>query len=146
MSGYTSVRKSRQIGIGDGDTLHCVGKVAKAVLSIAVVFNVAGLNPQFSSESYARTVAAMPKTVTVTEKVQLKQAGKADLNGRELSPAASKVVNWIGAQNRPSEVSLVLDPTLEYQRLGAVKGVILNADGSTMYDLFSEFGDRKSVV
>lgn len=37
-------------------------------------------------------------------------------------------------------VSLVLDPTLEYQRLGAVKGVILNADGSTLYDLFSEFG------
>lgn len=37
-------------------------------------------------------------------------------------------------------VSMVLDPTLEYQRLGAVKGVILNADGSTLYDLFSEFG------
>lgn len=37
-------------------------------------------------------------------------------------------------------VSLVLDPTLEYQRLGAVKGLILNADGSTLYDLFTEFG------
>lgn len=37
-------------------------------------------------------------------------------------------------------VTLKLDPTLEYQRLGALKGVIVNADGSTMYDLFSEFG------
>lgn len=37
-------------------------------------------------------------------------------------------------------VTLVLDPTLEYQRLGAVKGLILNADGSTLYDLFTEFG------
>jgi len=32
-----------------------------------------------------------------------------------------------------------LDPTLEYQRVGAVKGVILNADGSTLYNLFTEF-------
>lgn len=37
-------------------------------------------------------------------------------------------------------VQLSIDPTLEYQRVGAVKGVILNGDGSTLYDLFSEFG------
>lgn len=33
-----------------------------------------------------------------------------------------------------------LDPTLEYQRVGAIKGVILNGDGTTLYDLFSQFG------
>lgn len=33
-----------------------------------------------------------------------------------------------------------LDPTLEYQRVGAIKGVILNANGSTLYNLFDEFG------
>ena len=33
-----------------------------------------------------------------------------------------------------------LDPTLEYQRLGAIKGLILNANGGTLYDLFTEFG------
>ncbi len=33
-----------------------------------------------------------------------------------------------------------LDPTLEYQRVGAIKGVIVNANGSTLYDLFNEFG------
>ena len=37
-------------------------------------------------------------------------------------------------------VSQRLDPTLEFQRIGAVKGVILNADGSTLYNLFTEFG------
>lgn len=31
------------------------------------------------------------------------------------------------------------DPTLEYQRVGAVKGIILNGDGSTLYNLFTEF-------
>lgn len=39
-----------------------------------------------------------------------------------------------------SHVQLKLDPTLEYQRIGAIKGVILNGDGSTLYDLFAEFG------
>jgi hypothetical protein len=34
---------------------------------------------------------------------------------------------------------LKLDPTLEYQRVGAVKGIILNGDGSTLYNLFTEF-------
>lgn len=33
-----------------------------------------------------------------------------------------------------------LDPTLEYQRIGAVKGIIVNADGTQLYNLFTEFG------
>lgn len=33
-----------------------------------------------------------------------------------------------------------LDPTIEYQRLGALKGLILNGDGSTLLDLFDAFG------
>lgn len=33
-----------------------------------------------------------------------------------------------------------IDPTLEYQRVGAVKGIILNGSGSTLYNLFTEFG------
>lgn len=36
-------------------------------------------------------------------------------------------------------VQLCLDPTLEYQRVGAVKGIIINQDGSTLYNLFNEF-------
>lgn len=43
-------------------------------------------------------------------------------------------------QRQQDAVSLVLDPTLEYQRLGAVQGIILNADGTTLYNLFTEFG------
>lgn len=37
-------------------------------------------------------------------------------------------------------VQLKLDPTLEYQRVGALKGLILNGNGTTLYDLFQEFG------
>jgi hypothetical protein len=43
-------------------------------------------------------------------------------------------------QRLAEAVTLVLDPTLEYQRVGALKGIILNADGSTLYNLFTEFG------
>jgi hypothetical protein len=36
--------------------------------------------------------------------------------------------------------------TLEYLRMGALKGVILDADGSTLYDLYSEFGIAGKTV
>lgn len=37
-------------------------------------------------------------------------------------------------------VRLKHDPTLEYQRIGAIKGIILNGNGNTLYNLFTEFG------
>ncbi|MBB3822240.1 hypothetical protein FHT03_001077 [Xanthomonas arboricola] len=40
-----------------------------------------------------------------------------------------------------------LDPSLEFQRVGAIKGLILNADGSVLYNLFNEFGvEQESEV
>ncbi|MCC6364941.1 MAG: major capsid protein [Bryobacterales bacterium] len=36
--------------------------------------------------------------------------------------------------------------TLEHLRMGALKGVILDADGSTLYDLYSEFGITAKTV
>lgn len=39
------------------------------------------------------------------------------------------------------------DITLEWLRVGALRGVILDADGSVIYDLFDEFGvDKKTAV
>jgi hypothetical protein len=42
--------------------------------------------------------------------------------------------------DRMAELTTDLDVTLELQRVGAVKGIILNADGSTLVNLFTEFG------
>jgi hypothetical protein len=36
--------------------------------------------------------------------------------------------------------------TLEHLRMGALKGVILDADGSTLYDLFDEFDITPKTV
>lgn len=36
--------------------------------------------------------------------------------------------------------------TLEYLRMGALKGVVIDADGSTIVDFFSEFGVAQKVV
>lgn len=36
--------------------------------------------------------------------------------------------------------------TLEYLRMGALKGQILDADGSTIYDLYSEFGGSQTAI
>jgi hypothetical protein len=38
-----------------------------------------------------------------------------------------------------------LDYTHEYQRMGALKGLVLDADGSTIYDFFNEFGVTKTT-
>jgi len=43
-------------------------------------------------------------------------------------------------QRLRQHVAWKLDPTLEYQRVGALKGIILNGDGSVLYDLYNEFG------
>jgi hypothetical protein len=41
---------------------------------------------------------------------------------------------------RLAEHARDFDATLEYQRLGAISGIILNGDASTLYNLFTEFG------
>lgn len=38
------------------------------------------------------------------------------------------------------------EATWEYHRLGAVKGTVLDADGSTIYDLFTEFGITQTTL
>jgi hypothetical protein len=43
-------------------------------------------------------------------------------------------------RRQTEHVQLRLDPTLEFQRVGALKGIILNGNGSTLYNLFNEFG------
>lgn len=49
--------------------------------------------------------------------------------------AVQSVVN-----DRLSDMASDMDATLEYHRIGALKGEILDADGSTIYNLFTEFG------
>ena len=49
--------------------------------------------------------------------------------------AVQTVVN-----NRLASARRNLDATIEYHRLGAIKGLILDADGEPIYDLFDEFG------
>lgn len=42
--------------------------------------------------------------------------------------------------DRMAEMSANLDATLENLRVGAIKGIVTDADGSTLYNLFTEFG------
>lgn len=45
-----------------------------------------------------------------------------------------------------SKMSLRHDLTLEHLRLGALKGLIKDADGSTIYNLFTEFGVSEKTI
>lgn len=57
------------------------------------------------------------------------------LGSQDQTAGVQQVVN-----DRLSEMVLKHDLTLENLRLGAIKGLILDADGSTLFDLFAEFG------
>lgn len=39
-----------------------------------------------------------------------------------------------------------IDLTMEYHRINALKGILLDADGSTIYNLFTEFGVTQNVL
>lgn len=54
--------------------------------------------------------------------------------------AFSEKVNEIQAMHKET-----LEATTEYHRVGALKGEILDADGSTIYNLFDEFGVTEDV-
>jgi hypothetical protein len=61
-------------------------------------------------------------------------------NVREFgTPAQPRTVETYLAM-RMGEVTPNFDATLEHQRVGAVKGIILDASGATVYNLFTEFG------
>ena len=72
-------------------------------------------------------------------------------------PEAYEGVRSFGQENELVAVSQVVNDklqtmrnkhaiTLEHLRMGALKGVILDADGSTIYNLYTEFGITKKVV
>lgn len=64
-----------------------------------------------------------------------------EVQGIRAFGAENQVQTVMGVvENRFAEHARDFDVTLEYQRLGAIKGTILNGDGSTLYNLFTEFG------
>lgn len=56
--------------------------------------------------------------------------------GSENTPIALETVR----DRRLGKMANNLDATLESHRVGAIKGLVLDADGSTLFDLFTEFG------
>lgn len=56
------------------------------------------------------------------------------------SESEVQTVQALVSQRLADHAALRMDPTLEFQRIGAIHGIILNADGSTLYNLFTEFG------
>ena len=62
--------------------------------------------------------------------------------GSESEPEALANLMALKLQNMRNKHAI----TLEHLRMGALKGVILDADGSTLYDLYSEFGITAKTV
>jgi hypothetical protein len=64
-----------------------------------------------------------------------------EVQGVRAFGSENEIQTVMGVVNgRLAEHARDFDATLEYQRIGAVKGIILNGDASTLYNLFTEFG------
>lgn len=74
-----------------------------------------------------------------------------------LHPADYQNVRQFGSENleetyagmmvaKQEKMKKVLDQTREYLRMGALKGIILDADGTTLYSLYTEFGITQKTI
>lgn len=67
-------------------------------------------------------------------------AGIRGFGGTELQTVQNLV------DQKMAEIRRKLDATVEYHKAGAVKGLILDADGATLYNLFTEFGVSQTSI
>lgn len=74
-----------------------------------------------------------------------------------IDPSEYQGVRAFGTENQVASLAQIINDhlqsmrdkhaiTLEFLRWGALKGEILDADGSTLYNLFTEFGITKKIV
>lgn len=69
-----------------------------------------------------------------------------DIAGRRMPGQTGPMPQDVALARKLEAMGAKHDITLEYLRMGAVKGIILDADGSTLYNLYTEFGiSQKSV-
>jgi hypothetical protein len=85
----------------------------------------------------ARTLIKIP-----TARIALEDTITADEVQNVRALFSESDVDTIQAEvdRRVLRMSRSIDATLEFQRMGALKGLVLDADGSTLVDLFATFG------
>lgn len=114
----------------DGDTLGLVEAKPRGAPGTVVSGN--------KRTGVSFQAAHLPTTATVlADEVQNVRA----FGSEDSMQAVQTVVN-----NRLSRMAQRLDMTHEYHRLGAIQGLVLDSDGSTLYDLFTSFGMTQTTV
>lgn len=77
----------------------------------------------------------LPQRSTVMADELLYIRGRAGSNVEAFTGGVQSKINALQVVHKRD-----LDYTIEYHRLGAIKGLILNADGSTILDIYEKFG------
>lgn len=131
------------------------------------LFNAEGINTtSFAIESVANTLSLVTSAVrgapgapTQTEKRSLRNFGTVHLPQRATVMADEVLgVRAFGSESELQSVQSIvnrhlarlrrnIDATLEWQRIGAVKGIVYDADGSTeLLNVYSAFGQTQTDV
>lgn len=118
-----------------------------AIVEIADgVLNVLPIQPRGGPSSVAKVHTRRAKGFPVPQIPHDDHVSPDDVDG----------LRRFGTRNREALMSLLSDrlatarakhdTTLEYMRFGALKGLILDHEGSTLYDLYSEFGVTQKTI
>lgn len=108
------------------------------------------LIPNTSRNAEAHTSRAAGRTRRVFETLHLPACAQilpselqniAAFGQGETAVSAATIIN-----DRLQQLKNHIEATREWQRVGAVRGQILDADGSVIYDLFREFGVQKHSI
>ncbi|WP_374979246.1 major capsid protein [Pseudomonas solani] len=114
----------------DGDTLELVAAVPRGAPGQAVL--------KAGRELIPFNCVHLPQEINIyADEIQ----GIRAFGSRTELEVAQDVVNA-----RLDKARLQLDLTHEYHRVGAIKGLILNKDGSTLLNLYDRFGIEQHVI
>jgi hypothetical protein len=121
---------------GIDSTVALVGMNSDKLILVPNVPRGAPSQPKAITPKNAKAfmVPHLPQRSTVMAD-SLQGARSFGANGSSEPEAAATRITALNVVHRRD-----LDFTIEYHRLGAIKGTILDADGSTIYDLYTEFG------
>lgn len=123
-------------GAGEGVTTDTISIERKDYILTPIKTSMRGTEPPMGSTEKAKLRSFAIPRIAKSDQVFAREVAGVRAFGTEgeLLTAVKLIAQKQGKLNQEFEL------TMELHRLGAVQGILLDADGSTLYNFFTEFG------
>ena len=123
-------------GPGEGVTTDTVTIERKDMVLTPITTSQRGTEPSMGATEKAKLRSFSIPRVAKADQVFAREIANVRAFGTEGDlVTAMQIIN-----QKQQKLLMEYELTMELHRLGAVQGILLDADGSTLYDYFSEFG------